>query len=71
MWWRIFVAELDVLDVRERGWHGWSDDQLLEEALERDESFSLTMETSARWRCSVGVRSWASSGFGLVTFGLR
>lgn len=23
---------LDVLDVRERGWHGWSDDQLLEEA---------------------------------------
>lgn len=62
---------LDVLDVRERGWHGRSDDELLEEA-HREGRVVLTHDGDFGTLALLGVvRWWASSGFGQVTYGLR
>jgi predicted nuclease of predicted toxin-antitoxin system len=62
---------LDVLDVREAGWYGWNDEELLEEAHRQGRVILTHDGTSARWRCSGVVPLWASSGFDLVTYGPR
>jgi predicted nuclease of predicted toxin-antitoxin system len=61
----------DVLDVREAGWYGRSDEELLEEAHGQGRVV-LTHDADFGTLALLGHRPVvASSGFGLVTYGLR